>query len=76
MPANLLVFTAQFDIAPLAKEAKGLQAAAGGDRNEPEDFAQLRAFNLERVPFATHTSLLLDRRIAHRARERTRLIER
>lgn len=67
MPANLLVFTAQFDIPPLAKEAGDLEAAAGGDRREPEDFAQLRAFDLERIPFATHTSLLLDRRVAHRS---------
>jgi len=67
MPANLLVFTAQFDIPPLAKEAKDLEAAAGGDRLAPEDFAQLRAFELERIPFATHTSLLLDRRVAHRS---------
>jgi pimeloyl-ACP methyl ester carboxylesterase len=67
MPANLLVFTAQFDIPTLAKEAKDLEAAAGGDRKEPEDFAQLRAFDLERIPFASHTSLLLDRRVAHRS---------
>lgn len=67
MPANLLVFTAQFDIRPLAKEAKDLKAAAGGDRDAPEDFAQLRAFDLERIPFASHTSLLLDRRVAHRS---------
>jgi pimeloyl-ACP methyl ester carboxylesterase len=67
MPANLLVFTAQFDIPPLAKEAKDLEAAAGGDRHAPEDFAQLRAFDLEGIPFATHTSLLLDRRVAHRS---------
>src|SRR3984957_17394434 len=65
MPANLLVFTAQFDIPPLAKEAKDLEAAAGGARSAPEDFAQLRAFDLERIPFASHTSLLLDRRVAH-----------
>jgi pimeloyl-ACP methyl ester carboxylesterase len=67
MPANLLVFTAQFDIPPLAKEAKDLEEAAGGDRSAPEDFAQLRAFDLERIPFASHTSLLLDRRVAHRS---------
>ncbi|MGA9999318.1 MAG: alpha/beta fold hydrolase [Candidatus Acidiferrales bacterium] len=67
MPANLLVFTAQFDIPPLVKEAKDLEAAAGGDRNAPEDFAQLRAFDLERIPFASHTSLLLDRRVAHQS---------
>jgi pimeloyl-ACP methyl ester carboxylesterase len=67
MPANLLVFTAQFDIPPLAKEAKDLEAAAGSERNAPEDFAQLRAFELERISFASHTSLLLDRRVAHRS---------
>src|ERR1700720_2796798 len=67
MPANLLVFTAQFDIPPLAKEAKDLEVAAGGERHTPEDFAQLRAFDLERIPFATHTSLVLDRRVAHRS---------
>jgi pimeloyl-ACP methyl ester carboxylesterase len=67
MPANLIVFTAQFDIPALAKEAKDLEAAAGGGRKEPEDFAQLRAFDVERIPFATHTSLLLDRRVAHRS---------
>jgi pimeloyl-ACP methyl ester carboxylesterase len=67
MPANLLVFTAQYDIPLLAKEAKDLEAAAGGERHAPEDFAQLRAFDLERIPFATHTSLLLDRRVAHRS---------
>ena len=44
-----------------------MQEAAGGDRNTPEDFAQLRAFDLERIPFASHTSLLLDRRVAHRS---------
>jgi pimeloyl-ACP methyl ester carboxylesterase len=67
MPANLLVFTAQFDIPALAKEAGDLGVGAGGDRKSPEDFAQLRAFDLERIPFATHTSLLLDRRVAHRS---------
>jgi pimeloyl-ACP methyl ester carboxylesterase len=67
MPSNLLVFTAQFDVPALAKEARDLEAAAEGDRQAPEDFAQLRAFDLERIPFATHTSLLLDRRVAHRS---------
>jgi pimeloyl-ACP methyl ester carboxylesterase len=67
MPANLLVFTGQFDIPALAQEASDLEAAAEGDRNAPEDFVQLRAFDLIRIPFATHTSLLLDRRVAHRS---------
>ena len=66
MPSNLLVFSAQLDMEPLAKEAKDLQTAAGGNRTAPEDFAQKRAFDLQYIPHATHTSLLLDRRVAHR----------
>jgi pimeloyl-ACP methyl ester carboxylesterase len=67
MPSNLLVFSAQFVLEPLKKEAKNLEAAAGSDRTAPEDFAQKRAFDLEYVSHATHTSLLLDRRVAHRS---------
>jgi len=67
MPANLLVFTAQYDVAPLVKEAKDLEAAAGGEREAPQDFAQERAFDLRFIPFATHTSVLADHRVAHRA---------
>lgn len=67
MPANLLVFSAQFDMAPLAKEAQNLQTAAEGNRTAPDDFAQKRAFDLQYIPHATHTSLLLDRRVAHRS---------
>jgi Alpha/beta hydrolase family len=67
MPANLLVFSAQFDMAPLAKEARDLHTAAGGIRTAPDDFAQKRAFDLQYIPHATHTSLLLDRRVAHRS---------
>jgi len=67
MPANLLVFTAQFDVPPLVKEAKDLEAAAREEREAPQDFAQERAFELRFMPFATHTSVLADRRVAHRA---------
>jgi len=67
IPANLLVFSAQLDMEPLAKEAKDLEAAAGGERIAPDDFAQKRAFDLQYIPHATHTSLLLDRRVAHRS---------
>jgi len=67
MPANLLVFSAQFDIALLKRQAKRIQDAAGGNRTQPEDFAQQRAFDLRHVPHATHTSLILDRNVAHQS---------
>lgn len=67
MPANLLVFSGQYDLEPLVKEAKSLEVAAGGERTAPDDFAQKRAFDLQSIPHATHTSLLLDRRVAHRS---------
>ncbi|HKQ87039.1 MAG TPA: alpha/beta fold hydrolase, partial [Candidatus Acidoferrales bacterium] len=67
MPANLLVFSAQFDVWQLKDQAAALQKAAGGDRITQEDFAQHRAFDLVQATFATHTSMLDDRAIAHRA---------
>ena len=67
MPANLLVFSASGDIAYLKSQAKKLKAAAGGDRTEAEDFAEARAFQLEHVRFSSHTSLIMDRRVAHEA---------
>ncbi|HEY6464892.1 MAG TPA: alpha/beta fold hydrolase [Candidatus Acidoferrales bacterium] len=67
MPANLLVFSAQFDVWQLQDQALALQTAAGGDRSSPEDFTQRRAFELVRVPLATHTSMLDDRAVAHRS---------
>ncbi|MGH9582380.1 MAG: alpha/beta hydrolase, partial [Bryobacteraceae bacterium] len=67
MPANLLVFSAQFDVWQLKDQAAALQKAAGGDRAASEDFAQNRAFDLIHLPFATHTSMLDDRAVAHRA---------
>ena len=67
MPANLLVFSAQFDVWALLRQAAELQQAAGGDRDSPEDFAENRAFELVHVPLATHTSMLDNRSVVHRA---------
>ncbi|MGD0955392.1 MAG: alpha/beta fold hydrolase [Candidatus Acidiferrales bacterium] len=67
MPSNLLVFSAQFDVAPLKRQARALAAAAGGERAAAEDFGEQRAFQLVDSPLSTHTSLLLDRGIAHRS---------
>jgi pimeloyl-ACP methyl ester carboxylesterase len=59
MPANLLIFVAQFDF-PYAKDsARRLAHAAGGERyKEPEDFVQRRAVRLVEASGATHTSLI------------------
>ncbi|MFZ1975942.1 MAG: alpha/beta fold hydrolase [Candidatus Acidiferrales bacterium] len=65
MPANLLVFSASADLDVLKKTAQDLSSAAGGTRTSSDDFAQQRAFDLQTVPFATHTSLLSDHRVAH-----------
>ena len=67
MPSNLLVFSAQFDVWQLKNQAIALQNAAGGDRFASQDFAQERALELVNVPFATHTSTLDDRVVAHRS---------
>jgi pimeloyl-ACP methyl ester carboxylesterase len=67
MPANLLVFSGSTDIEPLKQSAQNLSAAARGNRNAPEDFAQQRAFHLKVIPHSTHTSLLWDRRVAHQS---------
>lgn len=65
MPANLLVFSAGHDIALLKKQAERLQQAAGGNRTQPGDFAEQRAFDLRNFPNATHTSLIFDHNVAH-----------
>jgi pimeloyl-ACP methyl ester carboxylesterase len=65
MPANLLVFSASYDIGILKRQAERLKEAAGGNRTQPEDFAQERAFELNSVPHSTHTSLLVNRNVAH-----------
>jgi alpha-beta hydrolase superfamily lysophospholipase len=67
MPANLLVFSASADLGILKRTAQNLSAAAGGIRAASEDFSQQRAFDLERVPYSSHTSLLSDHRVAHQA---------
>jgi alpha-beta hydrolase superfamily lysophospholipase len=67
MPTNLLVFSASADWAILKRSAQNLLSAAGGTRTASEDFAQQRAFDLETVPYSTHTSLLSDHRVAHQA---------
>jgi pimeloyl-ACP methyl ester carboxylesterase len=64
MPSNLLVFSAQYDLPMLKRAATALAQAAGGDRKASEDIRQRRAFELDRVPRATHTSLLFDRRVS------------
>jgi pimeloyl-ACP methyl ester carboxylesterase len=60
MPANLLVLDAQFDIGAVHREAEAISNAAGINRAAPGDFAQDRAFHLESIPHATHTSVLFD----------------
>jgi pimeloyl-ACP methyl ester carboxylesterase len=67
MPANLLVLSAGADLDVLKRTAHNLAAAAGGIRTAGDDFAQLRAFDLQIVPFSTHTSLLTDHRVAHQS---------
>jgi pimeloyl-ACP methyl ester carboxylesterase len=63
MPSNLLVFSAQFDLGVLRREARAMEQAAGGDRATKDDFVQARAFLLEQVSPANHTSVLFDPRV-------------
>lgn len=58
MPTNLLVLDGQFDIGAVRREAEAISNAAGINRATPVDFAQDRAFHMETVPHATHTSML------------------
>ncbi|HTX16678.1 MAG TPA: alpha/beta fold hydrolase [Candidatus Baltobacteraceae bacterium] len=67
MPSNLLVIAGGLDLWPVKREAQALAAAAGGDRTAPTDFAEQRAFQLVMLPYATHTTGLLDRHVAHRS---------
>jgi pimeloyl-ACP methyl ester carboxylesterase len=67
IPANLLVFGAQYDFPALKRQAEGLLYAAGGDRVASADFAQLRAFHLELVVRASHHSVLDDPNVAAQA---------
>lgn len=58
MPANLLVFSAQFDLPLLRRVSIALEQASEGDRTRESDFAERRAFELQHIRGATHTSLL------------------
>lgn len=69
LPANLLVLSAQWDLEVLKRQAQALDMAAGGERTAPEDFAELRAFALQTLPHATHTSPLIDHGVAHRTEQ-------
>jgi pimeloyl-ACP methyl ester carboxylesterase len=64
IPSNLLIFSAQFDL-PLLKGAAGqISSAAQGNRTQDSDFRERRAFDLKRVPYATHSSLIVDARVS------------
>ena len=67
MPANLAIFSAQYDLPALKREAETLLQAAGGDRDTADDFAELRAFHLEHVARANHHSVLDDPLVAAQA---------
>jgi pimeloyl-ACP methyl ester carboxylesterase len=66
MPSNLLAIAGGLDLWPVKAEARALAAAAGGDRTASSDFAEQRAFQLVFLPYATHTTGLVDRGVAHR----------
>jgi len=67
MPANLIVFSPQYDLPPLRGQAETLLKAAGGDRDTADDFVQLRAFHLQYVARANHHSVLDDPVVAAQA---------
>ncbi len=67
MPSNLLVFSGQYELAILHHAAEALLQASGGTRARPEDFVQKRAFDLRYVAAGTHTSLIMDRNVAHQS---------
>jgi carboxylesterase len=66
MPANLLVFSAQFDVPALKREAAALALAAEGDRAAPKNFSQENAFAWVTVQYASHSSLIANRDVARR----------
>jgi pimeloyl-ACP methyl ester carboxylesterase len=63
MPTNLLIFSARYDLRLLKNQARELQRAAGGDRTDSADFLERRAFLLQKVSAADHSSLLFDQRV-------------
>ena len=58
MPSNLLVLSAEFDLGVVKDQARRLAEAAGGTRLGAEDFTQQRTFDLQQIPFATHTTII------------------
>ena len=62
IPANLLIVSAQFDPPQLVAAAKHLLSSAGGPRMAEADFQQRRAVGFLRVPWAVHSSVLLQSR--------------
>jgi pimeloyl-ACP methyl ester carboxylesterase len=69
MPANLLVFVGQYDLWPMRRQAADLAAAAGGERTSAQDFFERRAFTVQVAPYATHTSLIVNRAVAQRSEQ-------
>jgi pimeloyl-ACP methyl ester carboxylesterase len=67
MPSNLLVFSGQYELAILRRAAQTLLQASGGTRVPPEDFVQKRAFDLRYIAGGTHTSIIMDRDVAHQS---------
>jgi len=60
LPANLLLVAPQMDMPPVLRMESQLAAAAGAPRYGTEDFVQMRAFRLFRVPWHSHTGALFD----------------
>lgn len=69
MPSNLLVFTGQFDLSVLKEAANRLLQAAGGNRTAVADFMQKRAFLLDSVRWASHTTQLHNQQVEEDARD-------
>ncbi len=67
MPSNLLVFSGQYELTILHRAANALLQASGGTRARPEDFAQKSAFDLRYIAGGTHTSIIMDRDVAHQS---------
>ncbi len=64
MAANLLLFVGGFEPSASRESAAALVKAAEGKQTRPEDSPKRRAARLVEIPFATHTSLLFDHRVA------------
>lgn len=69
MPSNLLVFTGQFDPGTLKKAARQIEQAAGGNRTSIDDFMGQRAFLLESVQGASHTTQLHNQKVEEDTRD-------